>query len=447
MGCGISSKTTCELDAATTPRHGVSGVLQRKVRGTTLRVDDDDNSDQEQDANLPKEVMGRDLASMMREAAPRDHQFFAQDRATFKPAWSKRVQREWRILARGLPDDIHLRLYGDRMDIMRAALVGPKNTPYADALLFFDIHLSPNYPLVPPSVKFWSFGERINPNLYESGLVCLSLLGTWSGSGTEVWCPRKSTVLQVLVSILGLVLVEEPYFNEPGYEKTRGTAQAEVNTRQYSEKARLMSLRSMLRIGQNPPSGFEDVAKQHFAEKGEAIVKRVEQFAAASSSATGASTGKPSGPAPRSGKKLDGVDTLAASESFRRELAKLLPGLKGMQQKLLAEQNAAAAAAVAAAAAASNGSSLSNQEGSAGKAQVTTVPPGTGGSGGGSGGGTGQGAGIGAVPVAKRPPPMLRPASAEKDVVQLGTTGGKEHAAISAPARPVILSTVSAAGA
>mmetsp|Transcript_92359 Transcript_92359/g.232860 ORF Transcript_92359/g.232860 Transcript_92359/m.232860 type:complete len:447 (+) Transcript_92359:117-1457(+) len=446
MGCGISSKTTCELETTTTPRHGVSGVLQRKVR-STLRVDDDENSDQEQDANLPKEVMGRDLASMMRDAAPRDHQFFSQDRANFKPAWTKRVQREWRILARGLPDDIHLRLYGDRMDIMRAALVGPKNTPYADALLFFDIHLSPNYPLVPPSVKFWSFGERINPNLYESGLVCLSLLGTWSGSGTEVWCPRKSTVLQVLVSILGLVLVEEPYFNEPGYEKTRGTAQAEVHARQYSEKARLMSLRSMLRIGQNPLGGFEDFAKQHFAEKGEAIVKRVEQFVAASGSANcSIGSGKPPGSAPRGGKKLDGIDTLAASESFRRELAKLLPGLKGMQQKLLAERNAAtAAAAAAAAAAATNGNSPSDRDGSTRNGNATTTPAGTGG--GAGGGGAGQGGGAGAVPVAKRPPAMLRPASAEKDVVQLGTTGDKDHATLGAAARPHILSSVSAAGA
>mmetsp|Transcript_140814 Transcript_140814/g.449278 ORF Transcript_140814/g.449278 Transcript_140814/m.449278 type:complete len:359 (-) Transcript_140814:193-1269(-) len=276
MGCGISSKTTCDLET-TTPRQGVSSALQRRVRNK-MRVEEEDDSDHEQDASLPKEVMGRELASFMMENAPRDHQFLSQERSMWKPAWSKRVQREWRILARGLPEDIHLRLYGDRMDIMRAALVGPKNTPYADALMFFDVHLASNYPLVPPSVKFWSFGERLNPNLYESGLVCLSLLGTWSGSGTEVWCPRKSTVLQVLVSILGLVLVEEPYFNEPGYERTRGTTQADILARQYSEKARLMSLRSMLRICQNPPSGFEDFTKQHFVDKGEAILKRVEQF-------------------------------------------------------------------------------------------------------------------------------------------------------------------------
>jgi hypothetical protein len=42
--------------------------------------------------------------------------------------------------------------------------------------------------------------------------VCLSLLGTWAGPG---WDPKRSTLLQVLVSIQSLILVSDPYFNEP----------------------------------------------------------------------------------------------------------------------------------------------------------------------------------------------------------------------------------------
>ena len=48
--------------------------------------------------------------------------------------------------------------------------------------------------------------ERLNPNLYEDGKVCLSLLGTWNGPG---WDSKTSTVLQLLMSVLALVLVEE----------------------------------------------------------------------------------------------------------------------------------------------------------------------------------------------------------------------------------------------
>lgn len=38
---------------------------------------------------------------------------------------------------------------------------------------------------------------RFNPNLYNSGKVCLSLLGTWSGANGEEWNEHTSTILQV----------------------------------------------------------------------------------------------------------------------------------------------------------------------------------------------------------------------------------------------------------
>lgn len=44
-------------------------------------------------------------------------------------------------------------------------------------------------------------------------IVCLSLLGTWSG---EKWQPGKSTILQVLVSIQAMIFCDEPWYNEPG---------------------------------------------------------------------------------------------------------------------------------------------------------------------------------------------------------------------------------------
>ena len=38
---------------------------------------------------------------------------------------------------------------------------------------------------------------RFNPNLYNCGKVCLSLLGTWSGAKGETWDPTASSTLQV----------------------------------------------------------------------------------------------------------------------------------------------------------------------------------------------------------------------------------------------------------
>ena len=59
-------------------------------------------------------------------------------------------------------------------------------------------------------------------------MVCLSLLGTWEGEGVERWDPGRSTILQLLISIQALILVDKPYFTEPGYEQSKGTKQAEV---------------------------------------------------------------------------------------------------------------------------------------------------------------------------------------------------------------------------
>jgi len=207
------------------------------------------------------------------------------------------------------------------MDLMRASIVGPPNTPYADALLFFDLFLPPNYPSMPPSVTFWAYGKRLNPNLYANGKVCLSLLGTWSGTGLENWQPQKSNILQVLVSILGLVLVEEPFFNEPGYESSKGKPETSDLSRKYSEDVRLHVLRSMSTA---PPAGFEELSKQHYAEHGPSILKRVEQLA--NGNLVEGETGT----------RVDGIDFQVGSttakempsESFKKELTKQLPILR-----------------------------------------------------------------------------------------------------------------------
>lgn len=36
------------------------------------------------------------------------------------------------------------------MDLLRAVIVGAYGTPYQDGLFFFDFHLPPEYPDVPP---------------------------------------------------------------------------------------------------------------------------------------------------------------------------------------------------------------------------------------------------------------------------------------------------------
>ena len=89
-------------------------------------------------------------------------------------------------------------------DILRVMITGPVGTPYEHGLFVFDVRLPPDYPASPPVFYYLSqCAGRLNPNLYEDGKVCVSLLGTWAGRGSEVWT-SKSNVLQVLVSIQGI---------------------------------------------------------------------------------------------------------------------------------------------------------------------------------------------------------------------------------------------------
>ncbi|KAJ8431229.1 hypothetical protein Cgig2_033000 [Carnegiea gigantea] len=70
-----------------------------------------------------------------------------------KKGWLKKVQQEWSLLENDLPETIYVRIYEERMDLLRAAIVGAPGTPYHDGLFFFDIFLPPDYPHVPPNLK------------------------------------------------------------------------------------------------------------------------------------------------------------------------------------------------------------------------------------------------------------------------------------------------------
>jgi ubiquitin-conjugating enzyme E2 O len=185
---------------------------------------------------------------------PPDHHYLENmAQGTGGRKWVKKVQQEWNILEKNLPDYIYVRVFEDRMDLIRAVIIGASGTPYQDGLFFFDFHLPPEFPQVPPSAYYHSGGLRVNPNLYVDGKVCLSLLNTWTGRGNEVWDPSSSSILQVLVSLQGLVLNEKPYFNEAGYEKQVGTVEGEKNALPYNENTYLLSLKSMLYILRRPP--------------------------------------------------------------------------------------------------------------------------------------------------------------------------------------------------
>lgn len=133
---------------------------------------------------------------------------------------SKHWLRELRCIEDNLPDEVTL-FVSEAQPNFLVALLCPANDdcPYFGGSFLFHIKIPANYPQSPPAVLLVTTGDgtvRFNPNLYNCGKVCLSLLGTWSG---EPWNPKESNVTQVLMSILYLIFVEEPYYNEPGYHR------------------------------------------------------------------------------------------------------------------------------------------------------------------------------------------------------------------------------------
>lgn len=226
-----------------------------------------------------------------------------------------RIAQELSSLTTSLPLDfsssIFLRSDDEKATLLRAIITGPEDTPYTGGCYQFDIYFPAKYPHSPPLVNFRTTGGgivRFNPNLYQCGKVCLSLLGTWEGAQGEQW-NETSTLLQVLISIQSLILCSEPYYNEPGYERMYGTPQGDSESLKYSEEVFKNNLRHAI-IGQlqNPPEGFEQVIKAHFFLKRHILIKELEQML----------------------EKYKGKESKKAFAEVKRELMKLEqpPGLK-----------------------------------------------------------------------------------------------------------------------
>jgi len=205
---------------------------------------------------------------------------FASNFAPTQRSTMVRIAKEMSSLTTSLPVEIgsgiFVRCDESRYDVLKALIVGPEDTPYANGCFEFDLLLPPSYPAVPPNVQLITTGGgtvRFNPNLYNCGKVCLSLLGTWSGPG---WDPKASTLLQVLVSIQSLILVPDPYFNEPGYESSMHQPTGRAASAAYNKNIALETFRyAIMQQMKKPSMVFEDVIRDHFRIKGPLIKKQL----------------------------------------------------------------------------------------------------------------------------------------------------------------------------
>jgi ubiquitin-activating enzyme E1 len=192
-----------------------------------------------------------------------------------------RLAQEIADLSSSLPIDsynaITVRADANRLDVIKAMIAGAENTPYANGLFEYHVYLPSDYPTSPPKCNLETTGSgdvRFNPNLYACGKVCLSLLGTWRGTASENWDPKISNLLQLFLSIQSVVMSEEVYFNEPGYEGEAGTEEGEKKNEGYSNIVRLNNVKhAMIKQIKTPVVGFEDITRRHFYIKRHVVLK------------------------------------------------------------------------------------------------------------------------------------------------------------------------------
>lgn len=216
------------------------------------------------------------------------HKYYKELKSsTLKPTYHKRLVQEFLSMQESLPvlypASIFFRYDEKNMAAMRVLMTGPHDTPYDSGCFIFDVSVPYNYPKDKPSVWFMNTGGvRFNPNLYDSGKVCLSLLGTWSSDGGgESWIPKTSTLSQVFLSIQSQILVEQPYFNEPGYERSIGTPSGTRESMNYNIVQRYNTMNhaiyELLKTPSNYPQ-FVDVIKNHFKIKKNHIIAVCEKW-------------------------------------------------------------------------------------------------------------------------------------------------------------------------
>jgi ubiquitin-protein ligase len=169
-----------------------------------------------------------------------------------------------------------------RVDLMKIMIMGASGTPYAHGAFVYDLFFPDTYPNNAPKCLLVTTGGgqvRFNPNLYNQGKVCLSLLGTWGGSNTETWDPKLSTILQLVMSIQAIIMSNEVYFNEPGYEHEMSTPAGEKKNTGYSNIVKYCNVKfAIIEAIKSPPKGFEKVIRRNFFLKKQMILDEVKEW-------------------------------------------------------------------------------------------------------------------------------------------------------------------------
>jgi len=199
----------------------------------------------------------------------------------------KRLAAEYSDMGVNLPiheeSSVFFRFCEESMAHAQMLIIPPEGTPYASGCFIFDVCFPSGYPSGPPKVNLQTTGRgavRFNPNLYNCGKVCLSLLGTWGGNSEgEKWNAKLSSFLQVAISIQSLIFVPEPYYNEPGWESYMGTKDGDNRSRKYNKVIERGTVNyAILEMLEKPPAAWADVINNHFRMQADRVLSNVARW-------------------------------------------------------------------------------------------------------------------------------------------------------------------------
>mmetsp|Transcript_29730 Transcript_29730/g.29469 ORF Transcript_29730/g.29469 Transcript_29730/m.29469 type:complete len:305 (+) Transcript_29730:613-1527(+) len=110
---------------------------------------------------------------------------YCYDASTLNQQGLVRINKEIKALTRSLPCEpsgaVFIGMDSSNMSRIKALISGTEDTPYEHGLFLFDIKLPQDYPNSPPLMTIKTTGNglhRFNPNLYDTGYVCLSVINT-----------------------------------------------------------------------------------------------------------------------------------------------------------------------------------------------------------------------------------------------------------------------------
>jgi ubiquitin-conjugating enzyme E2 Z len=181
----------------------------------------------------------------------------------YPPMCLKRIQADMKELYKE-PLDVSESIYHHfneaNMTEAHFMIIGPEGTPYENGFYFFHFVFPPQYPFVPPIVSFCTLDGpmRFNPNLYNTGKVCLSMLNTWEGPQWTSCLTVRTILLALRAMVLGTA---NPLHNEPGLE---GITDKRNHT--YSEVVRHENFRvAVVKMLKRPPEPFKVFRSAMFA--------------------------------------------------------------------------------------------------------------------------------------------------------------------------------------